>query len=81
MQKLGSPDRSVLAFETIEGGEEKLRLTVFNVPYIASGFGVAQVSENSDAVMAIEDLVLPGLGRVRPDDEMRIATRALDVRP
>src|SRR5207247_4400337 len=67
MQEFGAPTWEVLSLQAIEGGQEQLRLPVVNFPHVAPGFGVAKVSEDLNSMVAVEDLVLAGLVRVRTD--------------
>ena len=80
VEELGTADRGVLAFQPIQGREQDLRLSVVHFPDVTPSVTMSQLLQDPDPMVTIENLEPVGFGGMRPDDEVRIAPGALQMR-
>jgi hypothetical protein len=72
MKQLSPAPGEILTLQAVQRRKEQFRLPVVNFPDVAPGFGVAELTENLDTMVAVEDLEFAGLVRVWAHHDERI---------
>src|SRR2546426_2180208 len=61
VEQLGTASGKILTLQAVQGGEQDLCLPVIDLPDVATRLGVPEFTENTNTVVAVENLVFVGL--------------------